>query len=131
MESSTRQWTSGQRYAGWSVERVRAEHRMRLLVSAQPVRSFAAIGAVSGPHYLVEISTPHVSQDEQWSAGPAGSWDWTLEIGPVTLPVGAPGVPDEEVRVRLNGAGTPQPSLVELTPRSVAPYVAERARLLG
>jgi hypothetical protein len=130
LDSSTRRWTVGQRYDGWSVERVETSYFMRGLVTAEPIPAFDELGALPGERYLIEVSGSRSSQDQRRPSSPELSWDWTLDIAPVLLPVGAPEVPDEEVWVRLSGRGA-QPRSPRLTPRTIAPYVAERNRLLG
>lgn len=106
---------------------------LRLLLSERPLRSFDALQEDGGASMLVEVFTHPASMTSERSGTPLTGtrWDWTLEQAGVLLSTGLPGLADEDVAVRVRGAGMAEPSALELAATRIEPYLDGREVLLA
>ncbi|MEJ5913170.1 hypothetical protein [Pseudokineococcus sp. 1T1Z-3] len=133
LDSSTRTQEASRPVGAWVVERSTVDRYLRLLLSERPLRSFDVLQEEGSASMLVEVFSDPASMRSERSGTPLTdtSWDWTLEQAGVLLPVGLPGVADEDVSVRVQGAGTGEPPALELAATSIEPYLDGREALLA
>lgn len=132
LDSSTRIRDAFRPVGAWVVERSTVDRYLRVLLSERPVRSFDALQEAGGASMLVEVFSNPASMRGEGSGTPLTGvrWDWTRDVTSVGLPTGVPGVADEDVAVRVRGAGLPEPATLELNPSPIEPYLDGRHALL-